>query len=218
VITGNVVTGAYGGDGADGDYGPFSFIPPNSTNIETIDDGQYGGHGGTGMGRGYGGAIACLSGSNPIIRGCIIKDNLARGGCGGDGGDGGYVIDDGLESDGGYGGDAIGDGIGGGMYCDGESTPIITNCNFINNIATTGLPGNGGYIGEGDARDPRANEGYHGYPSSFGGIAGGAAYFANNTDPNFTNCTFTDNKAYEGYSSYESGGNSIVHMGGWFVF
>ncbi|MHC4735401.1 MAG: InlB B-repeat-containing protein, partial [Planctomycetota bacterium] len=26
VITGNVVTGAYGGDGADGDYGPFSFI------------------------------------------------------------------------------------------------------------------------------------------------------------------------------------------------
>jgi hypothetical protein len=201
VITKNVVTGAYGGDGADGEWGPFSFLPPdpNITNIETTDDGQYGGHGGTGMGRGYGGAIACLSGSNPIINKCIIKDNIARGGGGGDGGDGGEGYDGGLESGGGNGGDAIGDGIGGGIYCDGNSTPIIKKCSFINNSATTGLPGNGGYIGEGAARDPVAGEGYHGYPIPFGGIAGGAAYYAENTDPNFTNCTFIDNKAYEGY-------------------
>jgi hypothetical protein len=63
-----------------------------------------------------------------------------------------------------------------------------------------GLPGNGGFVGEGDSRDPRAREGYHGDPSPFGGIAGGAAYYTVKTNPYFINCIFTDNRAYEAYA------------------
>jgi len=205
VITNCVVTGAWGGDGTMGLSGEFSYIHPSDLgNVHTTNDGQWGGHGGAGIGRGYGGAFACRSGSCPIIRNCTIKDNTARGGCGGTGGDGGYP-DGGEESEGGSGGTAVGDGIGGGIYCDGESTPIIKNCTFSNNIATTGLPGDGGLSSVYYYTNPliaATLAGYAGYSIPFGGIAGGAAYFADNTDPNFTNCTFIGNKAREAYMDY----------------
>ncbi|MHC4543549.1 MAG: right-handed parallel beta-helix repeat-containing protein, partial [Planctomycetota bacterium] len=206
VITDCVVTGAWGGDGALGLSGGFFYLPPLSTDIQDTPDGQWGGHGGTGIGRGYGGAIACRSGSRPIIRNCTIENNTARGGCGGTGAEGGFPGDGGDESEGGYGGTAIGDGIGGGIYCDGDSTPIITNCIFSNNIATTGLPGDGGVGSVYAYENPliaALAAGYAGYSIPFGGIAGGAAYFADSTDPNFTNCTFTGNKAREAYMDFD---------------
>jgi hypothetical protein len=129
VITDCTVAGAWGGDG-------FSGIPIYAGDT----DGIWGGHGGNGAGIGYGGAIACLGGSSPIISNCMIKDNIARGGGGGIGGDGSNPNDgSGTESWGGDGGNGNGDGVGGGIYCDDGSSPVITDCQFINNIATVGI-------------------------------------------------------------------------------
>ncbi len=211
IITNCTVTGAHGGDGAFGMF-PFitgmdrddmpeewEFMPPTAAPGDdpgTSSNGQWGGHGGAGTGNGYGGAIACLSGSCPIITNCIIRDNSALGGMGGTGGNGG-TTSGGSESGGGNGGDAIGDGIGGGIYSDNQSCPIITDCNFVNNVAATGTPGEGGEVGIGDALDPPAQPGLTGLTQSFGGIAGGAAYFGNASDANIVNSTFTDNQAYD---------------------
>ncbi|MGB2864401.1 MAG: right-handed parallel beta-helix repeat-containing protein, partial [Sedimentisphaerales bacterium] len=210
IITNCTVTGAHGGDGAPG-WNPvppgfdlsqlpdeWLFVPPTADPAdppETSGDGQWGGHAGTGEGNGYGGAIACLTGSCPIITNCIIRDNSALGGMGGDGGQGGSTSG-GSESGGGSGGFALGDGIGGGIYSDNQSCPIITDSNFVNNVAATGIGGLGGATGDGGALDPPAQPGSIGFVLSFDGIAGGAAYFGDISDANFANCTFIDNKAY----------------------
>jgi hypothetical protein len=204
VITNCTVTGAHGGDGALGQStgAPFPdqwyYLPPGETQLQQTNNGQWGGHGGAGIGNGYGGAIACLGGSSPVIIKCTIKDNIARGGCGGDGGNGGSSAS-GQESWGGDGGDAIGDGIGGGIYCENESIPVIIDCNFTNNLASTGVPGPGGSLGSGSALDPRAQNGFSGFTVSRGGIAGGAAYYGSNSDANFVGCIFLGNSAYEFY-------------------
>ena len=214
VITDNVVTAAWGGDGADGQWlgganTDWSYLPPEiDADIQQSGDGQWGGDGGTGSGTGYGGAIACLGGSSPIIDGCTIQNNMARGGCGGNGGDGGSR-NGGHESYGGNGGNAEGDGVGGGIYCENDSTPLIIDGNFIGNVATTGIVGEGGLKGEGDALDPPASDGYIGYAYSYGGIAGGAMYYSN-SDVNLAGCRFVGNGAYEthryqyGYSYYDA--------------
>lgn len=214
VITDCTVTGAQGGNGADGLWGPWQHwtlgdedpcnpgqIDPEAE-ITDNSNGQWGGYGGDGSGNGYGGAIACIANSNPIISDCIINNNFARGGQGGDGGNGGNADPaGGNESGGGDAGDSIGDGIGGGIYAD-ASSPIITNCTFSNNIATTGARGTGGQRGLGDETDPRAPEGQDSFVFSTGEIAGGAAWYGNNSNANFTNCTFTSNEAYEAYVFY----------------
>ncbi len=225
VITNSTVTGAQGGDGAPGQSGTWTYQPPydvNDPNADVpepvdVDGGQWGGHGGDGYGNGYGGAIACRAGSSPIISDCTISDNFARGGCGGDGGNGGNAVSEppnafppnysgGYESFGGDAGSSNGDGIGGGIYCDDASSPAITNCTFSNNIAATGravggLAGQGNTIPE-DEGGP-ATAGADGLVFSTGGIAGGAAYYDTGSDANFTNCTFTSNKAYEAYMFYD---------------
>ena len=222
VISNCTVTGAQGGDGANGLWGewdhwtisdfntnasPWTVYPDAEMELD-VPDGQWGGTGGSGSGNGYGGAIACLNGSSPIISDCTISDNFARGGCGGDGGNGGNAweppdYDEGDESFGGNGGTSTGDGIGGAIYADNGSNPIITNCIFSNNIATTGARAAGGQVGQGDTIPDNeggpATDGASGLVYSSGGIAGGAAYYSHPSDANFTNCTFTGNKAYEAY-------------------
>lgn len=226
VMTECIVTGAHGGNGAAGQSGTWTYQPPydvndpNATppNIVEVDDGQWGGDAISGSGNGYGGAIACLGGSSPLISDCIIKDNFAHGGCGGDGGTGGNAVSNppnasppnysgGNESFGGNAGAGFGDGIGGGIYAESGSSPIITNCVFSNNIATTGIRAAGGPAGQGDAipadQGGPATDGADGYVVSTGGIAGGAAYYSHPSTANFTNCTFTANMAYEAYIYYD---------------
>ncbi len=123
------------------------------------------------------------------------------GGVGGDGGNGGSSTSGGQESDGGNGGAGYGDGQGGGIYCDGASSPKVIDCMFINNVARCARGGPGGAVGSGQARDPRAQPGVLGLTIPYGNVSGGAAYYATNTDPNFINCTFTKNKAFNAYSA-----------------
>jgi hypothetical protein len=230
VVKNCAVTGAQGGRGADGQNGTWLHwtlgdedpcnpgqIDPNAVLTENP-DGQWGGSGGAGSGNGYGGAVACRGGSSPIISNCNISDNFARGGCGGDGGAGGNAVSSpanasppnysgGNESFGGDAGSSMGDGIGGGIYAENGSSPIITSCIFSNNIATTGARAAGGSAGQGNAipddEGGPATNGASGLVYSTGGIAGGAAYYATGSHVNDTNCTFTGNKAYEAYSFYQ---------------
>jgi len=198
VITRCSATGGQGGDGANGYYVFAGMEPP---------DGQWGGHAGNGYGNGYGGAVACRDGSNPAIINCIVTDNAARGGCGGIGGDGSQKEnpDEGNESWGGNGGGASGAGFGGAIYCDGTSSPAVVDCTFRNNVATSGLPGQGGLPGPGSVLDPPADNGATGSTTTFGDTAGGAAYYGLNCDTNFINCTFDKNEAYEVHLIYQSG-------------
>jgi len=214
VISNCVVTGAQGGDGADGLSAPWSHWtledyeedpPPPDAEQEENDNGQWGGNGGTGTGTGYGGAIACRNNSSPVIVSCTIINNSARGGCGGIGGAGGSS-EDGDYGWGGNGGDSIGDGKGGGIYCDWNSSPTITDCVFSNNVAATGIRGSGGPNGTGEPTDPfnPSSTGFDGFVFSNGGIAGGAAYYEEDSDADFTNCVFIENMAYEAYGFYSS--------------
>lgn len=234
IIKNSTVTGAQGGDGDPGQWGTWLFISPDpSIEPEWIDDGQWGGHGGHGEGNGYGGAIACVNGAGPTIRHCNISDNFARGGCGGNGGDGGWAANlgaDGAESWGGNAGDAgairdpmalpgdgspgiqgtKGDGFGGGIYSDPTSNPIVSDCIFRNNIATWGLPGTGGDVGQGDALTPPAEPGRDGVAMPFWGISGGAAYHDLGSNPNYSeDCEFIENKAY-GSTSFVASGRVIT--------
>jgi hypothetical protein len=229
VISNCTVTGAQGGNGANGLWGVWSHWTISDFNtitgvlnpdaeIEDNPDGQWGGSGGTGSGNGYGGGITCLAGSSPSISDCIIKDNIAHGGCGGDGGAGGNAVSSppnasppnyngGNESFGGNAGNSIGDGRGGAIYCDSASNPTITNCIFSNNIATTGARAVGGLAGQGntipDNEGGPATDGTDSLVFSTGGIAGGAAYYKHPSNANFIKCTFTGNKAYEAYVFYD---------------
>jgi hypothetical protein len=222
VVKNCAVTGAQGGRGADGLSGTWfhfllSDIDPCTGEIDvnavltSNPDGQWGGRGGAGNGNGYGGAVACRGGSSPIISDCTISDNFARGGCGGDGGNGGNAEGDppdyagGYESFGGNAGDSNGDGMGGAIYAENGSSPIIASCTFSDDIATTGARAVGGSAGQGntipDNEGGPATDGADGVVISTGGIAGGAAYYNNpsSANANFTNCTFTGNKAYEAH-------------------
>jgi len=226
VISDCTVTGAQGGDGADGVDGLWTYVPLEvygslnnpSSEPEEVSQGQWGGTGGTGLGNGYGGAIACNSGSSPVIFGCTMKNNIARGGCGGNGGAGGegekdqqdeYMANGGV---GGEGGNAIGDGRGGAIYCDVSSKPVVTNCSFSNNVATEGLAGLGGQRGQGSEEDPVPVDGNDGDTETLS-IAGGAAYYKK-SDANFTGCVFTDNQAYETYLDWQGNVYYIYTNGG----
>ena len=196
VITNCSATGGQGGDGDNGYYVFAGMEPP---------DGQWGGHAGSGFGNGHGGAIACRGGSrggsNPAIINCIMSNNTTRGGCGGNGGNGSQKDDpdDGNESWGGNGGHASGEGFGGAIYCDGGSNPAFVDCTFRNNIATSARSGQGGLVGPGNALDPPAANGVRGTNTTSGVTAGGAIYYGHDSDPNFINCKFLKNEAYDIY-------------------
>jgi len=208
VIKDCTVVGPVGGNGADGNDGPWELVIDPFNPPYEFDDGQWGGHGGRGIGNGYGGAISCQNMSNPIISDCTFENNIARGGIGGDGGDGGngaYPPDysDGWESFGGDGNDGIGDGRGGAIYCY-WSDPVVTRCTFINNTATLGMGGTGGIKGIGTTIDAQyyngdTNDGNDGEAYSAGYIAGGAVYYDYQSDPNFIDCTFINSKAYDSH-------------------
>ncbi len=185
------VTGAQGGDGADG--WPFTDPPYNDKG-----DAQPGGHGGNGQGNGYGGAICAVQQSNPVIVGCTFDGNIARGGMGGDGGDCG-LADGGHENIGGNGGDAIGYGRGGALYFDRKCLPIIRDCTFIDNIATSGKPGSGGSMTGGTEWGDNwvAHDGSDGWVFHLGGIRSGAIFYGKNCDADITDSNFVGNGTYE---------------------
>ena len=217
VIRNCQVAGALGGDGADGFDGIWRYVDPEDpNNLIEVRNGQWAGDGGDGRGTGYGGAIACANHSSPIIRNCRIENNIARGGCGGNGGNGGEGdAASNMAGAGGNGGDSIGDGRGGGLYSDSTSRPVVVDCHFINNTATTGERSKGGLLGEVGSQPSLTideeviffGNGSDGpvYASGtwIGGVCGGAAYFDTPGAPDFNDCNFVSNKAYEAYFNYD---------------
>ncbi len=182
VITNCIATGGHGGAGAVGQStttpnpSTWAYLPPGTTTNQTTNDGQWGGIGGLGSGNGRGGALACLTGSSPVLLNCTFTGNGAYGGFGGHGGDGGNSSG-GRESWGGDGGEAQGDGQGGAVYCDSQSHPAVRSCTFTNNIARSGVPGVPGGPGTGTVLPTGytpAGSGIPGSIMSFGLIGGGA--------------------------------------------
>lgn len=89
---------------------------------------------------GFGGpglAIVIHEGVNPVIKNCILRNNLVSGGNGGRGFDADPTHNAGR---GGWGGLAR----GGAIYCDENSSPTFINCQIRDNLAQGGSGGNGG--------------------------------------------------------------------------
>jgi hypothetical protein len=84
-----------------------------------------------------GAAIIVLAGGRPVIKNCIIQDNVAEGG------DGGGGVDADENNNGGRGGWG-GWARGAGAYCAPYSGPKFVNCVFTGNEVRGGNGGNGG--------------------------------------------------------------------------
>jgi len=148
-------------------------------------------------GEDWGGIIDCCS-SSPTIKNCVISNSHIRGGHGGTGGNGGATPDPNVpdKPNGGKGGEP-GFAYGGGLACWGSS-PVVTNCSFID-CSVRG--GNGGDGGDGVTIEG-VDDGKGGRP---GGIDfpdltgfGGAVYISASSYPKFTNCKFINNRAFGG--------------------
>ena len=92
--------------------------------------------GGNGVGV-TGGAIWIGPGAGPVIKNCVIRDNLLRGGLGTNGANADRQHNAGR---GGWGGWAR----GGAIYCSLRSYPQFINCRILNNRVLGGFGGNGG--------------------------------------------------------------------------
>ncbi|MHC4244841.1 MAG: right-handed parallel beta-helix repeat-containing protein, partial [Planctomycetota bacterium] len=90
---------------------------------------------------GQGAAIYVENGASPIIKNCILRDNLIEGGDGGDGANGATTgTFAGHAGRGGWSGWAHGAGI----YCAPDSSPQFINCVIEDNVARGGNGGDGG--------------------------------------------------------------------------
>ncbi|MFH1615547.1 MAG: right-handed parallel beta-helix repeat-containing protein [Planctomycetota bacterium] len=177
-----------------GEYGGDENIDPNG-NIDVNDM-----NGVEVVGDAYGGGIYITNNSSPSIIKCVIKNCVVTGAQGGHGGGGITWIDasnNGLP--GGRGGDGLGDGFGGGIFCDVNCSPVISECTFIENRASGGAGGNGGWGGSPLELGLTGTEGRGGNGGDGLGYGyGGAVYYAPKACPRITNCIFNENKATGG--------------------
>jgi hypothetical protein len=191
------IVGGNGGNGATG-----------NTNEGHLD----GGHGGW-PGMAYGGAIAIIYNSSPLLVNCTFMNNSAIGGNGGDGGNGAGMPGCGLGGRGGgyyysdppfypylfefqsifpipYNQYTKFSGHGGAVYVGWEnSSPEFIDCNFMNNTCGGGT--NGIFGQRGCPPNDREEPSIHWKIDNFGG----AAYVASGSTAKFEKCSFTNNFA-----------------------
>ena len=150
-----------------------------------------------------GGAIACLNGSSPTIRRCIIKDSVADG-SGGDGDPGVPDNDPLLTVLGGNGGNAAVAG-GGGIYCDSTSSPLIEYCS----ITGCSVIANGGNGGDGEAPYDPDNPTAGGIGGNGGNAAantfGGGIYCDAGSGAVVSNCIISNNTVNQGIAGLGGG-------------
>ncbi len=170
---------------------------------------------GSGGGWLSGGGISCgdvqgdyFGHASPTIKNCVISDCSITGGNGGNGFNGCAEFPDGGA--GGWPGRAY----GAALACFDDSSPIVINCTFQNNIA---VGGNGGDGGDGNPFPPgpwgwggpgggwyygEGNRWYY-YGLMFDLYTeytgrGGAVYVGSGCSPEFIDCTFTNNSSFGG--------------------
>lgn len=164
--------GGYFGDGQDGQRTPINH--PNGYD------------GGSGVG-----AAIRIYGGGPIIKNCVIRDNLVLGGSGGTGTSATAPPDNFNAGRGGWGGFAW----GGAVYCSVNSSPTFINCRIINNLARGGNGGIGG-----DDAFPGGEENYGGNWS----IRGTPEFPVSDIDPYTSNMTpVTDADLWEVWNTYQ---------------
>jgi hypothetical protein len=109
-------------------------------------------------------------------------------------------------------------GVGMALYCSLNASPTIENC-VIDNCHTTGGNGGNGAAGTGsDTNVVNIDGGNGGWP---GAAYGGAVFCANNSNPSFINCTFSNNSATGGNGGDGGNGNDRPQGdggrgGGWY--
>ncbi|MHC4647116.1 MAG: right-handed parallel beta-helix repeat-containing protein, partial [Planctomycetota bacterium] len=135
IISGLTITGGniYG----DGGYGGGIYCRGASPTIENciITGNRCDGYAGYMEGDpARGGGIACRDGANPLVIGCIISNNIARGG------DGRNYDDWPFEG---------GNGMGGGVFCDGASGVVLLDCVISDNRSIGGNGSTGSFSGYG---------------------------------------------------------------------
>ncbi len=144
-----------------------------------LSNGKWGGNGGNGGA----GAGICNEASEPQIINCRFSGNqTGDGGQGGDGGDEGWGMN--HEHSGGTGGTGGNGGSGAGIF-NTESSPTVTDCEFINN--STGSGGHGGNA---------HNAGGDGGNGGWGGYGAGIETYLGSLDLN--NCVFGGNTTGSG--------------------
>ena len=130
-------------------------------------------------------------GGGPVIKNCIIRDNLIIGGIGGLGVGATTTENAGR---GGWGGGAWGGAVYCGSYFGTNSSPTFINCRIIDNFARGGNGGNGG-----DDAFPGGEENYGGNWS----MRGTPEYPARDIDPYSLNMTpVTDADLWEVWNTY----------------
>jgi subtilisin family serine protease len=153
-----------------------------------------------------GGGIICIGGSSPTIRNCVITDCVAEGGFGGWGQDGAVNPNaeppDPTRIDGGNGGNG-GSGLGGGIYCDAASTPIIVGCEISNCLAIGGLPGLPGNGATGSVNPPLAST--DGGNGGNGGSGFGGGICSASSSAIISNCRIINNNEASGWAGAPGG-------------
>lgn len=105
-------------------------------------------------------AIYIVAGTSPVIKNCVIRDNLIIGG---DGGNGASADEENNAGRGGWAGWAR----GGAVYCGVNSSPRFINCKILDNEARGGNAGNGGdYAEDGGIANYGGNWSLLGSPAS----------------------------------------------------
>jgi len=202
VITDCHVIGGDATDGASADPGDPAANPPVPPQPES-------GRGGWGGG-GYGGGVYVGFRARPVFEHCVISNCTATGGNGGNGGDSATI--NGVLVLGGYGGLWSSDelapwqawgyfadypyysGLGGGVYCEAESSPRFIECDIYGNSTQGGMSGQGGAMPGGQRMEPvTAYE----VPSFGGGV-----FCAEDTQVHFVKCKIFDNVAPKPTTNY----------------
>ena len=153
----------------------------------------------------FGGAIACLNGSNPTIRKCIIRNSVAVG-SGANGDPGVPDNDPDLTAPGGKGANANPAG-GGGIYADATSSPLIEDC-IITGCSVVANGGNGGDAEVDFNPDSPTTGGVGGDGGDGANTFGGGVYFAAGSGGIISNCIITNNVAYQGAAGLGGGGET----------
>ena len=186
--------GTIGVSGGLNDGGPLDYDPNDETPPSIMDSGT------SVSGDGYGGAILFEKASSPTFRHIAIENSTVTAATGGDGIDGTNITDAESQIDGywgGHGGNATGNGNGGAIACLDGSSPSFTFCTIRDSLARGAWAGDGG-----NGSQQNAGSGWQGAGGDAGSAQGdgrgGAVYCENQSNPVFTNCTFTDNHAGPG--------------------
>ena len=106
------------------------------------------------------------------------------------------------------------DNFGGAVYCETNSSPIFTDCNFTGNTADTNYPSNNDdpYVSYGGAVawESDVNIAFENCTFNENLAATGGAIYWSDANAQITDCNISDNLAYQGGGLFGTSGSAII--------